>query len=47
MIANLYLSEGKTADVIKIVASKRKGEESFTGAIRKALKKVHGCGGNK
>ena len=47
IIANLFLSEGKPSDVIKIVASKRKGEDSFTSAIRKALKNVAGCGGNK
>lgn len=47
IIANLFLSEGKPSDVIKIVASKRKGEDSFTGAIRNALKNVAGCGGNK
>ena len=47
IIANLFLSEGKPSDVIKIVASKRKGEDTFTGAIRNALKNVAGCGGNK
>lgn len=42
LMANLFGSEGRTDDVIKIVAKGRKGKMNFTEAIQEALKAQYG-----
>ncbi|RFU34280.1 hypothetical protein B7463_g2094, partial [Scytalidium lignicola] len=42
LMANLFGSEGRSGDVIKVVAKRRTGEINFTGAIQDALRNHYG-----